>query len=354
MINELVRKNIRNLKPYTSARDMYSSGILLDANENSFGSAVESEGENLNRYPDPHQMSMREWLGAYLGIPYQKLFFGVGSDEIIDLLIRIFCEPGKDSIMILEPTYGMYKVAADINDVRTETVLLNDNFDIDTEAVINNWNNKIKLIFLCSPNNPTANLLNKNSIKDLLQKTKSIIVVDEAYIDFAGDENSCLDLINEFPNLVILRTFSKAWGLAGIRLGYCICDEEIINYLFKIKAPYNINSYTRKAFHEAFSNSSKKDEFISSILKEKQYIIEELNKITNIEKVFPSDTNFILIKIQDAVSVQKLLANEGVIIRDRSNQPGLENCLRITVGTHEQNEQLLRSLHKVLNKTNSL
>jgi histidinol-phosphate aminotransferase len=354
MINELVRKNIRNLKPYTSARDMYSSGILLDANENSFGSVVESEGENLNRYPDPHQMSMREWLGAYLGIPYQKLFFGVGSDEIIDLLIRIFCEPGKDSIMILEPTYGMYKVAADINDVRTETVLLNDNFDIDTEAVINNWNNKIKLIFLCSPNNPTANLLNKNSIKDLLQKTKSIIVVDEAYIDFAGDESSCLDLINEFPNLVILRTFSKAWGLAGIRLGYCICDEEIINYLFKIKAPYNINSLTRKAFHEAFSNSSKKDEFISSILKEKQYIIEELNKITNIEKLFPSDTNYILIKIQDAVSVQKLLANEGVIIRDRSNQPGLENCLRITVGTHEQNEQLLRSLHKVLNKTNSL
>jgi histidinol-phosphate aminotransferase len=354
MINELVRKNIKNLKPYTSARDMYSSGILLDANENSFGSVVESEGENLNRYPDPHQMSMREWLGVYLGIPYQKLFFGVGSDEIIDLLIRIFCEPGKDSIMILEPTYGMYKVAADINDVRTETVLLNDNFDIDTEAVINNWNNKIKLIFLCSPNNPTANLLNKNSIKDLLQKTKSIIIVDEAYIDFAGDENSCLDLINEFPNLVILRTFSKAWGLAGIRLGYCICDEEIINYLFKIKAPYNINSLTRKAFHEAFSNSSKKDEFISSILKEKQYIIEELNKITNIEKLFPSDTNYILIKIQDAVSVQKLLANEGVIIRDRSNQPGLENCLRITVGTHGQNEQLLRSLHKVLNKTNSL
>ena len=354
MINDLVRINIKNLKPYTSARDMYSQGILLDANENSFGSVVESEGENLNRYPDPHQMSMREWLGAYLGIPYQKLFFGVGSDEIIDLLIRIFCEPGKDSIMILEPTYGMYKVAADINDVRTETVLLNDNFDIDTEAVINNWNNKIKLIFLCSPNNPTANLLNKNSIKDLLQKTKSIIVVDEAYIDFAGDESSCLDLINEFPNLVILRTFSKAWGLAGIRLGYCICDEEIINYLFKIKAPYNINSLTRKAFHEAFSNSSKKDEFISSILKEKQYIIEELNKITNIEKLFPSDTNYILIKIQDAVSVQKLLANEGVIIRDRSNQPGLENCLRITVGTHEQNEQLLRSLHKVLNKTNSL
>jgi len=354
MIQELVRKNIRNLKPYTSARDIYSRGILLDANENSFGSVLEITGETLNRYPDPHQMSMREWLGAYLGIPYQKLFFGVGSDEIIDLLIRIFCEPGKDSIMILEPTYGMYKVAADINDIRSETVLLNDNFDIDTEAVMNSWNNKIKLIFLCSPNNPTANLLNKTSIKKLLQKTKSIIVVDEAYIDFAGDDNSCIDISNEFPNLVILRTFSKAWGLAGIRLGYCICDEEIINYLFKIKAPYNINSLTRKAFHEAFSNSGRKDEFISSILAEKQYLIKELNKIKNIEKLFPSDTNYILIKIKDASSIQKILAEAGIIIRDRSSQPGLENCLRITVGTREQNKQLLDLLHNVLNEKNSI
>jgi histidinol-phosphate aminotransferase len=354
MINDLVRKNIRDLKPYSSARELYSRGILLDANENSFGSVVDLEGENLNRYPDPHQMSMREWLGAYLGIPYQKLFFGVGSDEIIDLLIRIFCVPAKDSIMVLEPTYGMYKVAADINDVRTETVFLNDNFDIDIESVINNWNSNIKLIFLCSPNNPTANLLNKTSIKELLQKTKSIIVVDEAYIDFAGEDNSCLDLITEFPNLVILRTFSKAWGLAGIRLGYCICDEEIINYLFKIKAPYNINSLTRKAFHEAFSNSSRKDVFISSILKEKQFLLEGLTKISDIEKLFPSDTNYVMIRIKDASAIQKLLVKEGVTVRDRSNQPKLENCLRITVGTHEQNEKLLYSFNKVLTKTTSL
>jgi histidinol-phosphate aminotransferase len=354
MINDLVRKNIKDLKPYSSARDMYSRGILLDANENSFGSVVVLEGETLNRYPDPHQMSMREWLGAYHGIPFQKLFFGVGSDEIIDLLIRIFCEPAKDSIMILEPTYGMYKVAADINNVRSETVLLNDNFDIDTDAVINSWNNNIKLIFLCSPNNPTANLLNITSIKELLQKTKSIIVVDEAYIDFAGDGNSCLDLIDKFPNLVILRTFSKAWGLAGIRLGYCICNEEIINYLFKIKAPYNINSLTRKAFYEAFSNSGRKDNFISSILKEKQYLIEGLKKTAGIEKLFPSDTNYILIKLKDASTIQKLLAKKGVIIRDRSSQPKLENCLRITVGTHDENRQLLDLLHKVLNKKLSL
>jgi histidinol-phosphate aminotransferase len=354
MIQDLIRKNIRNLKPYTSARDMYTKGILLDANENSFGSVVEVIGETLNRYPDPHQLSMRKRLGTYLGISFHKLFFGVGSDEIIDLIIRIFCEPGKDSIMILEPTYGMYKVAADINDVRSETILLTKNFDIDTEAIINNWNNRIKIIFLCSPNNPTANLLNKNSIKKLLQETKSIVVVDEAYIDFAGEENSCIDLINEYPNLVLLRTFSKAWGLAGIRLGYCIGDEEIINYLFKIKAPYNISSLTRKAFQEAFSNISKKNELVSSILAEKQFLIKELKEINNIEKLFPSDTNYILIKIKDASSIQKLLAEAGIIIRDRSSQPNLENCLRITVGTHEQNKRLLDLLNKVLNKKKSI
>lgn len=258
MIQELIRKNIRDMKPYTSARDLYSRGILLDANENSFGSVVELKGESLNRYPDPHQLSMRERLSAYLDVSPHKLFFGVGSDEIIDLLIRIFCAPGKDSIMILEPTYGMYKVAADINDVKSESILLNDNFDLDTEAILNSWNNRIKIIFLCSPNNPTANLLNKNSIKTLLKETKSIIVVDEAYIDFAGDGSSCIDLINKYPNLVILRTFSKAWGLAGIRLGYCIGDEEIINYLFKIKAPYNISSLTKKLSRMHFLISGKR------------------------------------------------------------------------------------------------
>jgi histidinol-phosphate aminotransferase len=350
MIKELVRKNIRDLKPYTSARDIYSQGILLDANENSFGSVVESSGESLNRYPDPHQMSMRKQLAQYLHIQYQKLFFGVGSDEIIDLLIRIFCVPGKDSIMILEPTYGMYKVSADINDVKAETILLDKDFDIDTDAVINNWDNKIKIVFLCSPNNPTANLLNKESVKKLLQNIKSIIVLDEAYIDFAGEENSCIDLINEFPNLILLRTFSKAWGMAGIRLGYCVADEEIINYLFKIKAPYNINSLTRKAFHEAFLNISKKDEFVTSILSEKSFLLNELNKIKEIDCIFPSDTNYILIRINNASLIQRTIAADGVIIRDRSNQPNLENCLRITVGTRDQNIKLMSLLQKALNK----
>jgi histidinol-phosphate aminotransferase len=350
MIQKLIRKNIRNLKPYTSARDLYSKGILMDANENSFGSVVELEGESLNRYPDPHQLSMRKKLGEYLGVPSHKLFFGVGSDEIIDLLIRIFCEPAKDSIMILEPTYGMYKVSADINDVRSETVLLNDDFNIDTEAVLNNWNSNIKIIFLCSPNNPTANLLDKASIKKLLQNLNSILVIDEAYIDFADNEYSCVDLINEYPNLVILRTFSKAWGLAGIRLGYCIGNEEIINYLFKVKAPYNINSLTRKAFDESFSNISKKDDFVSAILAEKEFIMNELSKIKNVEHIFPSDTNYFLIRIQNASSIQRELAEAGMIIRDRSGQPNLENCLRITVGTRSQNIKLIELLKTALNK----
>ncbi|MDR3611721.1 MAG: histidinol-phosphate transaminase [Ignavibacteriaceae bacterium] len=350
MIQELIRKNIKDLKPYTSARDIYNHGILLDANENSFGSVVDSSGELLNRYPDPLQLSMRKRLSEYLGVTFNKLFFGVGSDEIIDLLIRIFCVPGHDSIMILEPTYGMYKVAADINDVKSNTILLNKDFNIDTETVINNWNNSIKIIFLCSPNNPTGNLLNKESIRTLLQKINSIIVVDEAYIDFAGEENSCIGLLNEFPNLVLLRTFSKAWGLAAIRLGYCIADEEIINYLFKIKAPYNINSLTRKAFQVAFSNISKKDGFVTSILSEKQFLINELNKLNGIEKIFPSDTNYILIRIKNASVIQKKIADEGIIIRDRSNQPNLENCLRITVGTHDQNIKLISLLQKALNK----
>ncbi len=351
MIEELVRKNIRSLNPYTSARDMYNEGILLDANENSFGSVVDSEDHDLNRYPDPLQVSMRNTLGEYLGVSYQKLFFGVGSDEIIDLLIRIFCNPGKDSVIIPEPTYGMYKVAADINDVKTEPVFLDNSFNINIDAVLAKYSAKTKIIFLCSPNNPTANLLNKDAIRTLLQKTGSIIVVDEAYIDFTDIKYSCIDLINEFPKLVILRTFSKAWGLAGIRLGYCIADEALISYLFKVKAPYNINSLTRTAFHKAMLNLELKDKFVMSILAEKQFVISELQKIKNIEMIYKSDTNYILIKIKNASAIQKMLADKGIIIRDRSSQPNLENCLRITIGTREQNQKLLALLPEVISKT---
>jgi len=348
MIEELVRKNIRNLKPYSSARDMYNEGILLDANENSFGSVIDSEAEGLNRYPDPLQISMRKTLGDYLGVSYWKIFFGVGSDEIIDLLIRIFCNPGKDSVIIPEPTYGMYKVAAEINDVKIETVYFNNNFNIDVDSIIHKCNTKTKIIFLCSPNNPTGNLLSKECIKALLQDTNPIIVVDEAYIDFAGEQDSCIDLIGKFPKLVILRTFSKAWGLAGIRLGYCIADEALISYLFKIKAPYNISTLTRNAFHKAMLKIKLKDRTITKIIFEKQFVLDELKMIKGIEKVFDSDANFLLIKLPNAAIIQSKLADLGVIIRDRSTQSNLENCLRITIGTREQNLKLLELLPRVI------
>jgi histidinol-phosphate aminotransferase len=244
----------------------------------------------------------------------------------------------------------MFKVAADINDVKTETVFLNDKFNVDTDAVINKQNAKTKITFLCSPNNPTANLLSKDYVRTLLQKSESIIVVDEAYIDFAGLENSCIDLINDFPKLVILRTFSKAWGLAGIRLGYCIADEALISFLFKVKAPYNINSLTRAAFHKAMLNIGLKNKYISSVLSEKQFLVNELKKIKDIEMIYPSDTNFVLIKINNASIIQKQLAEKGIIIRDRSTQPKLDNCLRITVGTHEQNQELISNFSLVLTK----
>jgi histidinol-phosphate aminotransferase len=347
-IKNLVRKNIFNLKPYTSARDLYSSGILLDANENSFGSTFNKiDGLNLNRYPDPHQKHLKELVSDYLGIKPDNLFFGVGSDEIIDLLIRIFCEPGKDKILIPEPTYGMYKVAADINNVDVISVLLNDEFQIDTENINNNLTEDVKIIFLCSPNNPTGNILLKNDILSLCENSNAIIVVDEAYIDFA-EESSLIKEVTNFPNLVIMRTFSKAWGLAGIRLGYCIANEDIIRVLFKVKAPYTINSLTQYVLPEALKNKKIKDNYIEKIILQKAIMKEELSKLAGIIKVFDSDANFLLIKCSNAKSILKKLAERGIIIRDRSNQPKLEGCLRISIGTEEQNKTLLNVLKEIL------
>ena len=350
MIEKLVRNNIRALKPYTSARDMYSKGVLLDANENGFGSVVDFAEDSLNRYPDPHQKTMREKLGTYLGVSPQKLFFGVGSDEVIDLLIRIFCEPNRDEILVLEPTYGMYQVCADINAVKTNIALLQDDFSIDAAETLKQITPQTKLIFLCSPNNPTANLLKKESIAEILQRTDSIVVVDEAYIDFADEKGSCISLIHDYPNLVILRTFSKAWGLAGIRLGYCIANEIIIDYLFKVKAPYNINALTRAVFHKAFDNLNKKDEMIALIIKERAFVIGELQTIARIQKIYPSDTNYVLFRINHASAIQKLMAEKGVVIRDRSTQAKLADSLRITIGTREENEKFLSTFQDVLSE----
>ena len=354
-IKNLVRKNILNLKPYTSARDLYEgNGILLDANENSWGTTFTKiddlrDGKlnlDLNRYPDPQQKAMRELVGSILSIPKENLFFGVGSDEIIDLLIRIFCSPGKDKVIIPEPTYGMYKVACDVNDVETIEVLLNDDFQIDLNEIRKNYSSDVKMIFLCSPNNPTGNLLKKEDVIPLCKEFDSIIVVDEAYIDFAAD-GSMINEVKNYPNLVISRTFSKAWGLAGIRLGYCAANPEIINLLFKIKAPYNINSLTRFALEASIKNLDLKEKYIRGIVKERERLKNQLETLPDVITVYNSDANFLLVKFKDAKRVQASLAEAGIIVRDRSSQPKLENCLRISIGSEEENDILWNELKKI-------
>jgi len=348
MIEKLVRENIKKLKPYTSARDQYSEGILLDANENSFGSTVNDfENLQLNRYPDPYQKDLKEIVGNYFKVKKEKLFFGVGSDEIIDLLIRIFCDPRKDKAMILDPTYGMYKVACDINDVETISVNLNNDFQIDFDAVKNNFDENVKIIFLCSPNNPTGNLLNKNDIINLCKSFNAIIIVDEAYIDFSYS-GSVIDEVENFENIVVLRTFSKAWGLAGIRLGFCAANEKIIDLLFKVKAPYNINLLTRFAVEKAIENFEQKDKFVQELISESERIISELKKMEGIKKVFHSDANYILFRCENAKEIQKKMADDGIIIRDRSSYEMLENCLRVTIGTPEENNKFINGLKKYL------
>jgi len=347
-IKKLVRKNILGLQPYTSARDLYSTGILLDANENSIGTTFsEIEGLNLNRYPDPHQTNLRNVVAGYLAISERNLFFGVGSDEIIDLLIRIFCEPGKNKVLIPEPTYGMFKVAANINEVGVVSVLLNDEFQVDPEAIKKNITEEVKIIFLCSPNNPTGNILNKNDILSFCRNYNTIIVVDEAYIDFKPGSTLIKEACS-IPNLIVLRTFSKAWGLAGIRLGYCVADEKIIELLFKIKAPYNINSLTSYALAKAIKKKKTKDNYVNKIILQREMMKKELSKLPGIIKVFDSDANFLLIKCTDAGKIINGLVEKGIIIRDRSSQPKLENCLRISIGTSEQNRILLKALKEIV------
>ncbi len=348
MIEKLVRKNILELKPYTSARDSFLEGILLDANENSLGSVIRDEWElKLNRYPDPAQNEIREKLSKYLGVRKEKLFFGVGSDEIIDLLIRIFCNPGKDSVLITEPTYGMYKVACDVNDIKVLSVPLNRRFQLDITKIFEIINRTTKIIFLCSPNNPTGNLLKKKDVIKLVKSFKGIVVIDEAYIDFSEKKSFVNDVAN-YKNLIVMRTFSKAWGLAGIRSGFSIADEFITNLLFKIKAPYNLNKFTSNAILNALSNIKKKDSFVRKLNLEKEKLTEQLKNIKQIQKVFPSDANFILFRIKKATEIYNELATKGIIIRDRSNQVGLDNCLRVSIGTPKENRIFIKTLKEIL------
>lgn len=341
-LEKLVRKNILGLKPYTSARDQYQDGVFLDANENSLGSVVESDINDLNRYPDPHQKQLRKSLSEYLRIDETKLFFGVGSDEIIDLVIRIFCEPEKSNIIIPQPTYGMYKVACDINNVEVKDCKLDSNFDLDVETIINLADDKTKIIFLCSPNNPTGNLLDNEKIKSLAQAINGIVFIDEAYIEFSEDKTFMSELA-WFKNVIISRTFSKAWGLAGVRCGYCVADEFIINLLFKVKAPYTINRLTENLIIKVLKNSERMKEFVSKILSEKERLISELNSFDFVINIYPSDANFILVKIKNAEDVFNYLNQKGIRVRMRKDDEQLKDCLRITVGNREENDLLIKT-----------
>ncbi|MEJ5263262.1 MAG: histidinol-phosphate transaminase [Ignavibacterium sp.] len=346
-ITKLVRKNILDLKPYTSARDIYQDGIFLDANENSFGSVIKSEVENLNRYPDPHQKKLREALSEYLNVEKEKLFFGVGSDEIIDLAIRIFCEPQKSNVIIPQPTYGMYQVACDINEVKVKSVQLDSDFDIDVESVMKAIDENTRMIFLCSPNNPTGNLLSADRIKFLAEKSNLMIFVDEAYIDFDND-GSFIKYISEFNNVIISRTFSKAWGLAGIRCGYCIADDFTINLLFKVKAPYTINKLTANAVLAALKNINEKRNLVDKILSERNKLAKELTSIKLVKKIFPSNANFLLVKMKNAADVFNYLNEKVIRVRMRKDDERLKDCLRITVGTPEENNLLIKVLKEIL------
>lgn len=342
MLNKLLRKNILELKPYHSARIEYSgkNATFLDANENSMGSVLE---EGYNRYPDPLQTELRLEISKLKDINENTVFLGNGSDEAIDLLIRAFCEPGKDEIIICPPTYGVYSVFAKINDVPTIDVPLTPQFQLDVKEILNQVNSRTKLIFLCSPNNPTANIVNPEDIRTILNGFQGLVIIDEAYIDFSSTA-SWLGSLSKYNNLVILQTFSKAWGLANLRLGMAFADPEIINVLDNIKYPYNLSGVTQKLVLDALKNKKNKDKMISEIIRQRLLLVTELEKLTLIKKVYPSDTNFLLIKTDNASFLYDKLMDKKIIVRNRSNLIHCNNCLRITIGTAEENKNLINAL----------
>ncbi|WP_439181594.1 histidinol-phosphate transaminase [Carboxylicivirga taeanensis] len=337
-LNQLFRQNILSLKPYSSARDEYTgeAAVFLDANENPYN-------QPYNRYPDPYQREVKDKIAGIKGLESAQIFLGNGSDEPIDLLYRMFCEPGVDNVVSIDPTYGMYQVAADINQVEVRKVLLTPDFELDVEALLAACDNHTKLLFICSPNNPTGNCFRAEDIQQLTENFEGIVVLDEAYIDFAPDK-SFLPQLNNYPNLVILQTFSKAWGMAGIRLGMAFASQQIIKVMSNIKYPYNINILTQKTALELLNKVGQMQEWVQLLLKERERLEKQLNQLNFVEKVYPSDANYLLVRVEDARGVYEYLVQKQIIIRDRSSVALCAGCLRITVGTRDENEQLLEAL----------
>jgi histidinol-phosphate aminotransferase len=337
-INTLIRENIRSLVPYSSAREEYtgSEAIYLDANENPFNMP-------LNRYPDPRQGKLKERISVIKQIPAEKIFLGNGSDEAIDLLIRAFCEPRVDNIISIKPTYGMYKVCADINRVEFREALLNASYQPEPESLLAMADENSKLLFLCSPNNPTSNSLNRKDLLHLIGHFRGLVVLDEAYIDFST-AGSLLPELARFPNLVILQTFSKAWGMAGIRLGMAFASPEIISILNRIKYPYNINILTQQTALEHLSGNQEKEKWIAMILEQRHWLEQSLTGLSFVRQILPSDANFLMVRFEKPKEIYHYLIGKKIIVRDRSKVALCEGYLRITIGSPEENTILLQAL----------
>jgi len=340
-LNELVRENVKKLIPYSCARDEFKgkTGIFMDANENPYGT--------LNRYPDPYQKELKSAVAKVKGIEEEKIFLGNGSDEIIDLCYRIFCNPGIDKSLTFTPTYGMYEVSASVNDIEVLKIPLNNDFQIDIKKAEALFNDKyLKLIFICSPNNPTANSMNPEDVESILSRFNGIVIIDEAYIDFS-EQPSFIRLVNKFSNLILLQTFSKAFGLAGVRVGMAFSNPVIIQYFNKMKPPYNISTINQKT---ALSRLGQTDQFkkqVYKIKKEKERLSQILPGIGVVEKVYPSDANFLLVKVNNAFYIYNALINKSIITRNRSNM--VDNCLRITIGKKAENDKLIDALRELEN-----
>ena len=343
-LNNLIRENIKSLKPYSSARDEYKDAttteiIFLDANENPFNNGV-------NRYPDPQQYKVKEMLSEMKGVNKKNILLGNGSDEVLDLIFRVFCEPNVDNVITLPPTYGMYSVLANINAIENRTVLLTEYFQPKVDQILKKVDVYSKILFLCSPNNPSGNSFTEDTVEELLINFNGLVVIDEAYIDFSK-QKSWLEKLAVYPNLIITQTLSKAYGLAGIRLGVCYASEEIIHFLNSIKPPYNVNELTQQKAVERLSKIEEVKNEVIEIIQQRNFVVKELKDVSFIKIIYPTDCNFVMVKVDNANKRYNQLIEKGIVVRNRTTQPLCENCLRFTIGTSTENTKLIKALKEI-------
>ena len=338
-LEELTRKNIWSLAPYSSARNEYAgreARVFLDANENPYN-------QPFNRYPDPLQLELKEVLSKLKRVPAECIFLGNGSDEAIDLPYRCFCEPGRDNVVAIEPTYGMYKVCADINDIEYRPVLLDESYQTTAEKLLAATDEHTKIIWLCTPNNPTGNCLDRDEVVKVIQQFEGLVIVDEAYSDFSGQQPLRTEL-GKYPNLIVLNTMSKAWGCAAIRLGMAFASKEIIGIFNKVKYPYNVNLLTQEQAMKRLKDTQPVEQWVNILLQERERTMEAFGELPICEKIYPTDANFFLAKVKDAQKTYDYLVDKGIIVRNRTRVSLCNNCLRVTIGTREENNELLGAL----------